>query len=389
MLLGLWAVTGCPSADPGVGATTSATAGVMASTTDASGSSTGFDTLADGTGGGTTAAPMVEVLCGDLPPSAVGAEYEHAFAVEPEAGAWNWTVDGLPEGMTVSPLSGALSGAPQAEGSFALTVSVDGAMGQGEAVCTLEVGPALGADLSVLARPCVGPQDSLQDVLVGGDSSPITCESVAGMGNGNGAAPDAVEVDPESCAIEGSPTENEFGTWVWLTAVEQAGARVLVPFCVTQDTQAAGAFDISMLFGDDTDALLEPLTGTFSVGEPVSFGGDGDPSFEVIGGCGDASCYYGFNYAVGASPFGGECGERNCFGLGPSSILSDADGDPIGFAHTMFAYGPEVPASFEGRPFVLPWNLTYCIGPSEGDCDDVLANAGGRVHVSLLMTPEL
>lgn len=388
MVLGLWAVSGCPSGDAGVGLPTTATAGVMGSTGEPMATSTGFDTIADGTGGGTTAAPVVEVECGDMPASAVGAEYEHAFTVDPEAGSWNWTVEGLPGGMTVSPLSGTLSGAPSEEGTFELTVLVEGSMGTGEATCTLEVGPALTADLSVLSRPCVGPDDTLEDVLVGGDGSPITCENVAGSGNGNGSTPDAVTVNAESCAIEGAPTEDEYGTWVWLTAVEQAGARVLVPFCITQDTPAADTFAISMQFGDDTDALLEPLIGTFNVGEPVAFGGKGDPAFEVIGGCGSSSCFYGFNYAVGSSPFGGECGQDNCFGLGPSSIVGDADDNPIGFSHTMFAYGPEVPDSFEGRPFVLPWNLTYCIGATDGDCDDVLANAGGRVHVSLVMLPD-
>jgi hypothetical protein len=388
MLLGLCAATGCPSGDAGVGAPTSATAGMMGSTGEAMETSTGFDTIADGTGGGTTAAPIVEVVCGDLPASAVGAEYAHAFAVDPDEGSWNWTVDGLPAGVTVSPLSGTLSGTPTEEGTFELTVLVDGSMGMGEATCTLEVGPALTADLSVLARPCVGPADALNDVLVGGDGSPITCESVAGSGNGNGSTPDAVTVNAESCAIEGSPTEDEYGTWVWLTAVEQAGARVLVPFCMTQDTPAPDTFDIAMQLGDDTEALLEPLTSTFAVGETVAFGGEGDPAFTVIGGCGPSSCYYGFNYAVGSSPFGGECGQDNCFGLGPTSIVNDADDNPIGFTHTMFAYGPEVPESFAGRPFVLPWNLTYCIGSSDGDCDDVLANPGGRVHVSLLMLPE-
>ena len=386
LLLGLCALTGCPSADPGVGAATSATAGMTGSSSGGDETSTGIDTVADGTGGGTTAAPIVVVDCGEMPAAAVGADYEHAFGVDPEAASWNWSVEGLPDGLTVSPISGALSGAPLEAGSFELTVTAFGSEGMGEAICTLEVGPALAVDLSALARPCVGPQDSLTDVLVGGDGSPLTCSTPAG--NGDGSRPAAVTVNEESCAIEGTPTEDEYGTWVWITEVEQAGARIHVPFCITADTPAADSYAIAMTHDGDAQALLEPLVQTFTVGSPLAFGGQGDPAFTVVGGCGPASCYYGFNYQVGASPFGGDCGQDNCFGLAPTAILDDMDGNPIGFTHEMFAYGPAVPDTFAGRPFVLPWNLTYCVGPSEADCDPVVDNAGGRVHVSLLMLPE-
>jgi hypothetical protein len=378
------ALTACPSGDAGVGAATTATAG-MTGSTGGDESSTGFDTIADGSGGGTTAAPPVEVLCGELPLAAVGADYEHAFAVDPD-GSWNWSVDGLPAGLNLSPISGSLSGAPEEEGSFELTVAVEGSQGMGEASCMLEVGPALSSDLSVLARPCVGPEDSLEDLLIGGDGSPVTCSTPTGTGDGT--RPEAVTVNEESCAIEGEPTEDEYGTWVWMTEVEQSGARIYVPFCITQDTPPAGSFDVSMTFDGDTEALLEPVVGTFAVGEPLAFGGQGDPAFTVLGGCGPSSCFYAFNFVVGPSPFGGDCGQENCFGLAPSSIVDDMDGNPVGFRHEMFALGPEAPDTFADRAFVLPWNLTYCIGATDADCEDVQANAGARVHVSLLMTPE-
>ena len=226
-------------------------------------------------------------------------------------------------------------------------------------------------------------------LIAGGDGSPVTCDTP--MSSGSGTRPDAVTVDPGSCAIEGEPTEDEFGTWVWITEVEQSGARAYVPFCITQDTPAAGSFDVSMRVGDDSDALLAPLLGTFAPGEPLAVGPeDDDPWFEVVGGCGDAACYYGWVFQLGASPFGGDCGQDSCLGLSPSQLLSDDDG-PIGFAHGLHAHGPPVDAGFEGRPFVLPWNLTYCIADNDTACDGseaVLANAGARLHVSVLMLPE-
>ena len=83
--------------------------------------------------------------------------------------------------MAFSPFGGELSGIPTQEGSFEITVSLDGPDGTGEATCMLEVGAALTVDLSVLARPCLGPGDSVTDVLVGGDGSALTCATPSSL----------------------------------------------------------------------------------------------------------------------------------------------------------------------------------------------------------------
>jgi len=386
---GLWALTGCPSGDAGVGVPGTASAGMTPGSTGAAESSTGFDTLADGSGGGTTAAPTVEIGCGEMPAGALGAEYEHAFEIDPPDTAGTWTVEGLPDGMSFSPFGGELSGIPIEDGTFEIMVSVDGSAGMAEATCTFEVGPALSTDLSVLARPCLGPGESLADILVGGDGSEVTCTTPAN--NGAGARPQRVTVNEETCEIEGAPTADEWGTWVWITEVRQAGARVHVPFCVTQDTPPEGSFAVTMTRRGDVDVLLEPLVGSFSAKEALAFGTAGDPAFEITGGCGGGACFYGFSFNAGASPFGGDCGQDSCLGLSPSAIVTDDAGTPVGFSHEMYAFGPAASDTFVGRPFVLPWELTYCIADNDTDCDGseaILANAGAHVHVSLLMLPE-
>ncbi len=382
-------LAGCPQGEEGAGGGQITTAPTGEGTTSAAdGSSSSADTLADATGGGTTAAPLVEVGCGQPPAGAVGADYEHAFGLEPQSASASWSADGLPPGVTISPLSGTLSGTPEAAGTFEVTVSVDASEGVGEALCTIEVAEALGIDLSALARPCIGPDDMLADFITGGDGSSLSCDTP--NGNGAGSRPEAVEVDARTCAIVGAPTPDEYGTWVWITTVEQAGARAYVPFCITQDTPPQSDFSISASYGTNADALLEPFVGRFTVGEPVQFGGEGDPHFEIVGGCGGA-CFYGFSFFVGASPFGGECGQDDCFSLSPSSVLTDEAGNAIGMQHDMAAFGPAVSESFEGRPFVLPWELTYCIADNGTDCDgndSILANAGAHAHVSVLMLPQ-
>lgn len=383
----VFVLSGCPSGDASVGVPTSGP-GTSPGSTGGDESSTGIDTLADGSGGGTTAAPTVEVRCGEMPSAAVGASYEHAFEADPADASWTWTVQGLPAGMNISPISGAMSGVPEMAGTYALQVSVEGSAGVGEATCSLEVAEALSADLSTLDGACVGPGDDLTDVLVGGDGSPVTCSTP--QGTGNGTRPDAVSVNETSCAIEGEPTADEFGAWVWITAVEQSGATAYVPFCVVQDEPAEDAFAITLTGEGGAEATTAPWVQTFAPDQPIAFGGDGAPRVEVVGGCGDAACYYGWVYQLGASPFG-DCDAEPCIGMDPSGVLTDAMDEPIGLWHEMFARGPAVSETLAARPFVLPWQLTYCIADNDTACegsDAVLANAGARLHVSVLMLPE-
>lgn len=389
MSLACGGMLGCPSGEAGPGATSAATvtASGTAGSTSGGDSSSGFDTIDAGTGDGTTAAPIVEVVCGEVPAAAAGADFQHSLVVTPADATWTWAIEGLPAGLVFSAISGEISGTPEAEGSFELAISVSGPEGEGETMCTLEVAESLRVDLGVLDGPCLGPADTLADVLVGGNGTPVTCETPAG--SGNGARPDAVTVDPETCAIAGAATPEEFGTWVWITEVHQAGYRVHVPYCVTQDQPADGAFEVRVTASGDAEAALTPAVQSFEVGESLSYGTEGDPLFEILGGCGGGACFYGFNFSVGPSPFG-ECGESPCFSLAPSTLLRDADEVPIGFTHEMQALGGPVAEAFAGRPFVLPWDLTYCMADNDQDCDGseaILANAGGRLHYSILVEP--
>jgi hypothetical protein len=90
---------------------------------------------------------------------------------------------------------------------------------------------------------------------------------------------------------------------------------------------------------------------------------------------------------VGASPFGG-CAVEPCYGLSPSGLIDDANDDPIGFSHEMFALGPEVSSAFETRPFVLSWDLDYCISDDGQTCSGVQnieANGNGHLRFGVIM----
>jgi hypothetical protein len=57
----------------------------------------------------------------------------------------------------------------------------------------------------------------------------------------------------------------------------------------------------------------------------------------------------------------------------------------------MFARGPAVPAGFEQRPFVLVWNLDYCIASDGQSCDgvqNIQANGNGHLRFGVIMRPQ-
>jgi hypothetical protein len=285
--------------------------------------------------------------------------------------------------MSFDPLSGDLGGAPDQEGSFPITLTATTSTQTGDAMCTIDVGPGLAVELP---GGCIWPGDDLFDHVNGGDGADIECDTPEGSGEGR--LPDGVTVDPTTCAIEGTSSDT-YGTWVWITRLTQSGNQVHVPYCFTQDTQLPNAYAIT---GDHSGAIgnhLEPLVTTFAPGVAVAAGGGGDPYFEVRGPCGANSCYFGFTYAIGASQFG-DCGQTDCYGLSPTAIIDPGPG-PEGFSHELWALGDPVESGYEARPWVLSWDLHYCISDTEADCNGtaaIEANGDGELRFGMIMLPE-
>jgi hypothetical protein len=396
--VGTWAcvsvlIGGCGSDgsnNPGVssGATRGSAGDTGGSTGDATGETDATDTVdtyesADGTGA--TMGTLHGVDCDEPPPAAVGAIYQHRPVASGFPGAVSWQMQGLPSGMTFNPVNGEIGGTPQEEGTFDVEITATGSGLEATQTCTLDVGASVSVDLSGLTTPCIGPDDDVLEFVTGGDGAPVTCNTPSG--SGNGTLPEGVSVDPETCAIEGAP-DDAYGTWVWMTELRQSGARAWVPYCVTVHEQAPDAYGIAADHSGGTDNVLEPAIGHFTAGEPIAWGGEGDPLFRVTGPCGPSSCYYGYAFTVSSSPFGG-CGEDACYGLAPTALVHEDDA-PIGFTHEMFALGPAVPAAFESRPFVLGWNVDYCIADTGQTCSgvqNIKDNGNGRLRFSVLMLP--
>lgn len=325
-------------------------------------------------------AAMLAVDCAAPPAGAVGASYQHTPIATGASDTVLWTVEGLPDGLGINPAGGTIYGTPTVAGSFDAEVTASDDDESVSATCTIVVGPGLAIDLDALGKPCVEPGDDIAMFTSGGDGAPLACGTPSG--SGNGVRPPGITVDPDTCMIEGS-IEDGYGTWAWITAVEQSGARVYVPYCATQDVLPAGWYVVDGDHSGDVGNFLVPKVGTFTAGEPVAIGGGGDPVFRVSGSCGPA-CYYGLAFGVGASPFTDHA-------VQPVAALHDMGGATIGFTHELSATGPAVSATFVDRPWVLVWNLRYCISSQAADCADAAAidaNGTGSLRFATIMMPQ-
>jgi hypothetical protein len=383
---------GCNDADPSPGQSISDSAPSGDATTEeptaTDGSTTmGTGTLGSGTGSGGTAGLVAEIDCAEPPAAAVDAEYDHQLALVDDHGvSWTWAVSGLPPGMTLAPLTGRLSGAPTEEGSFEIEVTVSHPEGDGMGTCTIDVAPRLSIDFDALGGPCVTPDVSIEDFVVGGDGSPLHCTTPGGSGEGR--LPTGIVVDPDSCAATGT-ADDDYGTWAWITRVEQSGLRVPVPYCFTIEEQDPGAYTIVGDHSGGTDNALQPAMRTFVPGEPLAFGGDGDPLFVVTQDSALAAIHFHYAFNVAASPFG-DCGRSDCFGLDPSVVVMNGDGDRVGFSHELWALGDPPPEELEDRPWVFTLRTFYCISDNETDCNDANyeANGNGELRFSAIFFPE-
>ena len=370
-----------PRPTPGTTGTGTGTTGPGSTTMDSFGSAGGSS------GSSTGAPPVLDVDCNMPPLGAVGADYEHTFLASGGVGAPTFSASGLPPGLVLNPVTGEVTGKPAMEGTFdvEVTAQTGGANpAMGIATCSIEIAAGLGVDLSGLASPCLGPDDDLLAYLTGGTGAAVACSTPGG--SGNASPPAGISVDPDTCAITGTLTDTRFGTFVWMTRVEQQGAVAWVPQCVTNATPEPGSYAISVDHEGQVDAPLVPGRGTFVPGQPIAYGqAAGDPLFRVLGGCATNACFYGYVYGIAASPF-----DADTLTLSPVNLLTDMNGGMIGMSHELSISGPAVPAAFEDRIWVLHLTFDYCLAPDGTTCMGaaaIQANGKGKLVYDVVMFP--
>jgi len=356
------------------------------------GTGTGSASLDEGSGGGTNGFGPVIVSCGDVPLSAVGADY----LFEPSAVGgdedFSWAAEGLPDGLEIDEDNGEISGVPTLAGDVEIIVTAtDGEGKDGSSTCVLTVNEGLGTvqpDGPKADEACVTGSGSLLDLIVEGtgDGSPIICTILSGTGNGR--SPDGITVDPDTCEMAGALESDRFGVHAFMVEGEQNGVSVYAPYCPTQD-DSANTYAVDADHSGVTSNPLRPLVGFFDPTGPFQIGGAGDPEFRAVDASvcsGSNSCYFGYTYGLNSSPF-----DSDTFDIIDSQLLSDASPDPIGLTHGLTVAGDGVSTAFQMRPWIQSVTMRYCLGTDPADCDGseaILANGGGQLEVSIVMFPQ-
>lgn len=377
---------GCGEADGVGGGFTTAPAGTSSDGSGSSSSSGGESSSTAIADSSSSVAPaMLVVECGEVPPAAVGATFSFTPMLSGDHGSALWSTEALPAGLVSAQIGGTIYGTPEAAGSYdvAITASEDGA--SASATCTIVVGPALSIDLDALGKPCLEPGDDPSALVVGGDGSPLSCS--VPPGSGNGIIAPGLAVDPDTCMVTGTidaADGDNYGTWAWMTRIEQAGVKTWVPYCATQAEPPMPGYVIDGDHSGQVGNILDPAVGTFAPGEPIAWAGGGAAVVRVTGPCGSNSCYHGVLLSIAGSPF-------DDVSLDPITTLHDVSDAPIGLAHEFSASGPPVAAGFEARPWVQSWFVRYCIAPDAVTCADgtaIDANGQGSLRFATIMRPQ-
>lgn len=334
--------------------------------------------------------PILDITldCSDIPATAERATFGYTAVPMGGSGScdaeglcsgFTWSATGLPMGLALDPLTGRISGVPEEQGTFPITIdAVDNEFtGTDSTSCDLVVNEALNVDtIRDEARHCLALGSDVNDFVEGGDGTPFVCDfqdrdpmqDSCPYGDGNGVLPDgiAMNTDGGACAHSGTVTETAYGTWVWVVEMTQSDYSIYVPFCASQETPGMHTVTVDYAAAATSDGL-EPALVDFTPGVNSSFGGSQDPFFTVEGNglCATNGCnFFGFNFGVTCSPLDGP------FSLNPGQKTSDMAGEDTGFTHEMSGDFPAASATFEERPWVANWAIDYCNSANAGDCMD-------------------
>lgn len=343
------------------------------------------------------------INCATMPEGAVGAAYNFTPAVGGGSGNFNmWMATNLPAGLSIDPDTGAITGVPTAPGAATgIEISMFDA-GKGENFSTtcgeLVINERLNGN-RVLMEPnhCIPATASMDEMLAfldGGDGTPITCGAVdpnpdptstCPLGDGNGRLAPGITFNETSCTHSGSISGERRGTWVWMVEITQSEYTTAVPFCATNDVDTF--HDIAVTANANAQSELIPGLLEYNPSNDLAFG-SGSYEWAISNpACPGNSCdFYGFRFNVTCSPFDVSA---------PYMVtLSPSEKTETGLTHEMTATGPAPSASFDGRPWVASFEISYCTADNQTFCETANAdqfeqNSQTKYHFDVVGFPTL
>jgi len=249
--------------------------GQLSGTPTQAGTATFVLVLSDGSSPVTTQDESVTIIDGPsittdpLPGGEVGVAYDTTPAATGGTGAYTWSVtDGaLPDGLSLDPSTGEVTGTPTTSGTSTFTlVATDGA----EVTATQDEAVTVLADPSITSDPLPGGE-----VGVAYDTTPA---ATGGTGTytwsvTDGALPDGLSLDPSTGEVTGTPTTSGTSTF---TLVATDGASQIG----TQSESIVVAAALSVVPG----VLPTGEAGVTYDASPSTSGGSGPTTWAVVDG---------------------------------------------------------------------------------------------------------
>lgn len=321
---------------------------------------------------------------GSIPDGFVGISYEFKVSAPGGATPYMWSATNLPPGLTLTPdnangTTATISGTPTTKGTFAVDITIVDADGvETSAPCgDLIINDPISLDPDNLLKihgGCVPlgvtlAQLQKDNIITGGDGSPITCEFVPGRGNGNkkwdgvnDTQPPGLTLDSGTCAWGGKVSANlPFGVYAYITTFTQTGLKAWVPYCTSQETQAPTAYDV-IREDTGTDSTFKPGVVTVGPGG-IAYGSDvPDPKVTVtdnVNACPGNTCFYAFVFAYNT------LSQMATVSANPNSKFPAQGFD--GFTHALRITDAALDI-FRNRAYVANIQFDYCIAANGDDC---------------------
>ena len=271
-----------------------------------------------------------------LPAGTVGIAYSQKVAASASGGAppYNWSLTGLPPGLSFDPGSLTVSGTPSAAGSFTLTLAVTDSAGQ-SASRNLPLTISAGALTITTARQLSAATLNVpfsETIVASGGARPYNW-AAAGL-------PAGLSINATNGVISGTPTAAGTFAPVVLTVTDSALTHYSDNFSLSVALQALPAVTIAGLPATAAAAAQYTLTITLASPYPADIAGQAILTFSPQTGLGDSTI--AFASGGGTAPFTIPAGTLSAVSAVPLAIQTGTASGTVSVSLRLQAGGVDI-----------------------------------------------